>query len=87
MKPENVNPSNFVVEQIIYKEDSFSIAVGIFGEDEVRRFAMRWDGESDDDLGYPQTYGKAMWFQLPDDLSGVISTLVAHSHIQPKELG
>jgi len=28
MRPEDVNPSNFKVEKIIYNKDNFSIAIG-----------------------------------------------------------
>lgn len=80
MQPENVNPANFTVEQILYNQNNFSIAVGIWQDDGTRRLAMRWNernGEPDD-KGYPSVFQHPMWFQLPsnEDISAVIQTLV-----------
>jgi hypothetical protein len=27
--------------------------------------AMRWNGQSDDEIGYPSQGGNPLWFQLP----------------------
>lgn len=79
MRPEDVNPSNFTVERIIYNRDGFSIAIGIWNDDGTRRFAMRWNerggSTSPDDKGYPSVFDHPMWFQLPDDATGVIEAL------------
>ena len=41
MKPKNVKPSKFHVHTIIYNNDGFSVAYGIW-EDSDTRLAMRW---------------------------------------------
>jgi len=28
---------------------------------------MRWNGQSDDEIGYPSQGGNPLWFQLPSD--------------------
>ena len=66
--PLKVNPANFVVHEILYNLNGFSIAIGLW-EDGSKRIAMRWDGEADDDNGYPKTFGHPMWFQLPLELT------------------
>ena len=76
MKPENVNPQNFEVEKIIYNQYEFSIAVGIWQEDESRRFAMRWNVGENDDTGFPKVFGHPMWFQLPINVNGIVSALI-----------
>jgi len=76
MKPEDANPKNFKVQKVVYKENTFSIAKGIFNNDGKLRFAMRWDGEEESDQGYPN-YGKwPMWFQLPDDIKPILVALI-----------
>ena len=74
MRPEDVNPSNFKVEKIIYNKDNFSIAIGEWKEDNSTRFAMRWN-EGKTIAGYPHYAGNPMWFQLPKDSTDVIGTL------------
>ncbi len=54
MKPENVNPKNFKVENIVYDNEYFFIAYGIW-EEGNRHLVMRWNGESDDP-GYPKLF-------------------------------
>ena len=74
MRPEDVNPSNFKVEKIIYNKDNFSIAIGEWREDNSTRFAMRWN-EGKTIAGYPSYAGNPMWFQLPKELTDIIETL------------
>ena len=44
MKPENVNPGNFELIEIIYDNNEFSIAYGIF-EKGKKCIGMRWNGD------------------------------------------
>lgn len=81
MQPQQVNPGNFQVERIIYNQNGFSIAIGIWQEDGTRRFAMRWN-DSPTDKGYPSVFNNPMWFQLTDDIQGVINALVSNSNIE-----
>lgn len=54
MKAKDVNPSNFKVENVVFENDDFSIAIGIW-ENGERRMAMRWNGYGDDP-GYPKLF-------------------------------
>lgn len=69
MKPENVNPSNFKVDRILFNNGSFSIALGIW-ESGSKVLAMRWNGDiaDEEDKGYPKTFGNPMWFILDDEI-------------------
>ncbi len=78
MRPEDVNPKNFTVERIIYNENGFSIAVGIWNADETRRFAMRWN-EGNTHAGYPNYAGNPMWFQLLEDIGNVLAAIIANN--------
>ena len=66
MQPENVKPNKFHVHTVIYNNGEFSVAYGKWENSEVR-LAMRWNGQSDDEIGYPSQGGNPLWFQLPSD--------------------
>ena len=68
MKPKNVNPQNFKVENILFNNGEFSIAYGIW-EDGKKYLAMRWNGDNENDSGYPKAFGNPMWFILTDELT------------------
>lgn len=83
MNPEEVNPGNFQVERILYTSPEgggFSVAVGIWTEDNMRRLAVRWNGDIEDpnSKGYPTSHTHPMWFQLPYDLNDLIEVLSAN---------
>lgn len=65
--PEEVNPRNFLVDQIVFNDRDFSIAWGRW-EDGSMHLAMRWNGEGPNP-GYPKTFGNPVWFLLPDHLT------------------
>lgn len=65
--PNEVNPANFKVQEIVYNLNGFSVAWGIW-EDGSHRLAMRWNGEGED-KGFPKTFGHPVWFMLPTELS------------------
>lgn len=67
MNPENVNPNNFAVKQVLYNNDDFSIACGTW-EDGIDYLAMRWNG-SEKDAGYPKLFGNPMWFIVENELT------------------
>ena len=71
MKPENVNPRNFNVKSIIYNNDEFSIAYGKFEKGD-NCIAMRWNGEDNNDAGYPKTFGNPMWFIIDNRLKTLL---------------
>lgn len=67
MRPENVNPKNFDVEKIIYDDGIFSIAYGNW-QNRHMHLAMRWNGDKEEDIGYPKVFSHPMWFQIPENL-------------------
>ena len=67
-QPNEVNPHNFHVKQIVYNLNGFSVAWGIWEGDGSHRLAMRWNGDGED-KGYPKTFGHPVWFILPNELS------------------
>lgn len=73
MKPENVNPKNIKIENIVYDNDYFSIAYGIW-EDGNRHLVMRWNGETEDDPGYPKLFNNPVWFLITKELKIPILT-------------
>jgi len=85
MNPNNVNPRNFNVIEIIYTspDGSFSIAKGEWTDDRMNRFAMRWNGDVNNpaDNGYPSVLGHPMWFQLPYDVRDIINILTVNSRM------
>lgn len=80
-KPEDVNPKNFKVVKIIYDDQSFSIAVGIWQDDSTERWAMRWNGSPNDpdDVGYPSVFKNPMWFQLPENFKNILLQALLNS--------
>lgn len=71
MKPENANPKNFEVEEVIYNDGEFSVAYGRWQNQPVKQLGMRWNGDADDDAGYPKVFGNPMWFLLSSDLKEI----------------
>jgi hypothetical protein len=65
--PEDVNPKNFKVLEVIYNLNNFSIAWGIW-ENGDRVLAMRWNS-AETEAGYPKAFGNPMWFILPKELT------------------
>gem|GEM_PF-933018 len=70
VQPENVNPHNFKVQQVLYNDGDFSVAWGEW-QDGNMRLAMRWNGEGDDP-GYPSAFRNPIWFLLSDKLDLLI---------------
>lgn len=84
MRPENANPKNFKVNKVVYTspDGSFSIARGVWTEDNMNRFAMRWNGDINNanDKGYPSVFDNPMWFQLPYDIKDILRVLIENSN-------
>ena len=70
MRPEEVvyPRKNLKDVKVLYidETDDFSIASVLWKED--RRIAIRWNG-SGNNLGYPQSRGRATWFILPQKVA------------------
>jgi hypothetical protein len=76
MNPENVNPNNFKLENILFNNTNFSIAYGKW-ENRNKVIAMRWNGNKEDDKGFPKTFGHPMWFIIDDDIKlSILKSLV-----------
>jgi len=80
-KPEDVNPGNFKVNKIIYQDQHFAIAEGIWVDDQTQRWGMRWNGNPNgpNDVGYPSVFRNPMWFQLPEDFKTVLLKALLNS--------
>lgn len=91
MNPKLVTPGNFELIKVIYTSPDgfFSIAIGIgdggnIYESKDIRFAMRWNGKSEEQKGFPASNGHPLWFQLPNDISAIIKTLMENSDMTIK---
>lgn len=56
----------YEVVNIIYNDGSFAIASGYWDGNENLTLACRWHEK--EGIGYPQTFGKAQWMLLPDNI-------------------
>jgi len=85
MKPEKVNPSNFKVVNVIFDNDHFSIAYGVW-ENGNKTLAMRWNGEGDKP-GYPKTFGYPVWFIVDEELHiPIVQCLVSVKNAKKDQL-
>lgn len=66
-KPTEVNPNNFKVKSVLFDNGAFSVVLGNW-RDSDNVLAMRWNGDDEDDAGYPKTFGNPMWFIIHDEL-------------------
>lgn len=71
MRPEQVNPNAWNNHEVIYDDGEFSAVNGLF--DGNPNIGVRWNGESDEERGYPGQGGYPLWFVVPDFL--ILSTL------------
>ncbi len=55
----------FRVLDVVYNKSGFAIARGYWDGSQNLNLACRW--HSEDGIGYPQTFGKPQWMQLPSD--------------------
>lgn len=70
-KPQEVNPKNFELVKVLFDNGDFSIASGTWNGKEGT-IVMRWNGDDENDMGYPKTFGHPMWFVVHDDLKKMI---------------
>lgn len=83
--PENVNPSKFTVEVVLYNHNDFSVAYGTWHPSEGKAVVMRWN-DGDDGNGYPKTFGNPQWFVVSDDISrSILSGLLTNPMLLPTE--
>jgi hypothetical protein len=62
----------YIVAEIIYNDGEFSIAYGRWQNQPGRHLGMRWNGDTEDDAGYPKVFGNPMWFLLTSDLHDIM---------------
>lgn len=75
MNPNDVNPRNFKVINVLFDNEEFSIVYGLW-EDGKKYLAMRWNGYGED-AGYPKTFGHPVWFLIANELKiPIIKSLV-----------
>lgn len=75
VNPEDVtSPINRLSEHHVLQTcKAWSLAVGMF---EGRRVLLiRWNGETEGDLGNPTSHGRPTWFVLPDEFHAACLTL------------
>jgi len=74
--PIDVNPNNYKVKKILFDNGEFAIAIGRWFDTE-NTLAMRWNGDDNNDKGYPKTFGNPMWFIIHNDLKqSIIQSLM-----------
>jgi len=68
-KPENVLRSQaFILSEVIYNQDDFSIATGYsIGSEEIH-LAMRWNG-GENGVGFPRAFNHSLWFPINKELT------------------
>lgn len=76
------NSSYFDPIHDLYIKGNFRIAYGSTGEKKNEfNLAMRWDGKRKDDLGFPNVFGRKVWFIVHQDL---MKPILAMLLTQPK---
>ena len=64
-------PANFPYKEVFYFDGEIALIKGRYKDSDRDSIGMRWMvGESD--LGYPSTFGNAMWMVVPDKLAQYI---------------
>jgi len=76
-KPREVNPNNYKVKSVLFDNGDFSVVIGTW-EKKDNVLAMRWNGDENEDKGYPKTFGNPMWFIIHEDLKqSIIQALMS----------
>lgn len=63
MDPRSIDQGKFPVTHLLYECDDYAVAWGTW-DSSREAMGIRWNGAAGD-LGFPQTYGKPVWFILP----------------------
>ena len=87
--PQDVNPNNFKVRDIVYNDEDFAIAYGRWEDSGEMVLSMRWNGNPDDesDAGYPKTFGHPMWFIVTNELKDILlAALLSSKYANKKEI-
>jgi hypothetical protein len=65
--PSQVMTSQFQVQQVLYSHDDFAIGYGIW-DGHIKTIAVRWNGLTDNTLGFPVSHGHPVWLVIPEKL-------------------
>ncbi len=64
-------PQNYPYKEVFYFDGKIALIKGKYKKSSTESIGMRWmTGESE--LGYPSTYGNAMWMVVPSNLASFI---------------
>ena len=64
-------PKNYTYKEVFYFDGEIALIKGRYKNSKKYSIGMRWMiGESD--LGYPSTFGNAMWMVVPTNLASFI---------------
>lgn len=86
MKPEDVKPNMSQNLTILYDSGNFAIASGKY-EDVENALLMRWNGDTESDIGYPNAHGNPMWFRVENKLAfGILTSLLSQEKSNKQEL-
>lgn len=71
MNPNQVNPAAWQNHEVIFDDGEFSAVWGQYEDNQC--LGARWNGDSDEQRGYPGQGAYPLWFVVPDFLA--LSTL------------
>jgi hypothetical protein len=76
MKSDSVKPSICPNSTILYDSGNFAVAIGKY-ENIENALLMRWNGDTESDIGYPNAHGNPMWFRIEKKLVlGILTSLL-----------
>jgi hypothetical protein len=73
MKPHNIKTGGTRVLKVIRNTGPHGFSVAkLMDRNNQQFYGMRWNGESDSDVGYPNARGYPVWFSIPDEIERII---------------
>lgn len=64
----DVRPGKWSDVKDLYDDGEMSLILGRYDSNVLYDVGIRWNGTSNDDLGYPKCFGNPVWFVLPPKL-------------------
>lgn len=89
ISPDQVNsPQNRLssIDEIIHSEGEGSWVVASLTYDDKSRLGMRWNGTSDNRLGYPSVRNYPVWFIVPEFFAATVE-FMAREKAAGREVG
>jgi hypothetical protein len=62
---EDVNPGKWRDKVVLYDDGSYSAVWGYYENSRNKSLGVRWNGESEEDDGYPSQGGNPLWYVEP----------------------